>query len=137
MPFVIYILLGNWLRSRSGFFGPSGTPKLGRSLLGPGVVHERAGPKLDAGQVFETVAAAMRWIELDVEVGLWPLAAVGRGLVHRHHVRCREPEVAVVGAAHAEEGLRQVHPLARIEIGDRGHVATRVDVHLVGPTGRP
>src|SRR5437879_8853227 len=96
MPYLIYILLGNWHLSGPGISEPCGAPQLTCGVLGPCVVHERAGSQLDPGQVFEPVTAAMGWIELDVEVGLRPLAAVGRGLVHRHHVRRREPEVPVV-----------------------------------------
>src|SRR5437899_12350464 len=130
MPYLIYILLGNWHLSGPGISEPCGAPQLTCGVLGPCVVHERAGSQLDPGQVFEPVTAAMGWIELDVEVGLRPLAAVGGGLVHRHHVRRREPEVPVVSTGHAEEGSRQVRSLAGIEIGDRGHVAAWVDVHL-------
>src|SRR6266566_2604136 len=137
MPSLLYILLGYGRLSERGLSVPRSTSKLRRRFLGVRVVHERAGSKLDTGEVLETVTTAVRWIQLDMEVGLRPLASVGGRLVHGHHVRRREAEVAVICAGRAEHGLRQVFSLAGVEIGDGGDMPARVDVHLIRPASRP
>src|SRR6266568_2501017 len=137
MPSLLYILLGYGRLSERGFSVPRSTSKLRRRFLGVRVVHERAGSKLDTGEVLETVTTAVRWIQLDMEVGLRPLAFVGGRLVHGHHVRRREAEVAVIRAGRAEQGLRQVFSLAGVEIGYGGDMPARVDVHLIRPSSRP
>src|SRR5579864_7057418 len=69
--------------------------KLRGCFLGARVEDERAGAQLGAGEVLELVLRPIRRIELDVEVVL-PAAPPWRSLVHRHHVRKRLLEEAVV-----------------------------------------
>src|ERR1700730_12238289 len=97
MPFATYILLCNrrlsgWaLRPRCGRL-----LKLGRGVLRPRVVDEGAGSGLDPCQQLEPVVAAVRRIELEMQMRLRPGLTVGRGLMERHHVGRRESEVAGV-----------------------------------------
>src|SRR5438477_13057165 len=74
--------------------GLEGT-KLRGGVFGARVEDERAGPELGAGQVLQLVPGPVGWIELDVEV-MMPMASPGRALVHRHHIRKRLGEEAVV-----------------------------------------
>src|ERR1700674_847375 len=64
-------------------------------VLGPRVEDERAGADLGAREVLQLVPASVGRIELDVEV-VMASASARRLLVHRHDVRKRALEEAVV-----------------------------------------
>src|SRR5579859_7676225 len=99
-----YILCTNQ-RIGNGELG--GLAQLRRGVLGLRVVDERTRAELDAREVLQPVTAAVGRIELEVQVGLRPRPAVGRGLVYRHHVRRRKSEMRVVRAGGAQQGARE------------------------------
>src|ERR1700737_1984719 len=138
MPFATYILLPNrrlsgWaLRPRCGCF-----PKLGRGVLRPCVVDEGAGSELHPCQQLEPVFAAVRRIELEMQMRLRPGLTVGRGLVKGHHIGRRESEVAVVHTGHTKQRPGQVPPLGLIEVRDGARMPSRVEVDLIGPPRGP
>src|SRR3954452_10615853 len=92
MPWRYILCGGRWI----------GNSQLGRPaqvrgrLFRARVVDEGPRAQLDAREVFQPVAPPVRGIELEVEVCLWPRAAVRRRLVRGHDVRRREAEMGVV-----------------------------------------
>src|SRR5665213_39579 len=101
-------------------------------ILGARVDDERAGPKLRAGQVFELVAAAVRWIELDVK--MMARAAPARWfLVHRHDVGERNVEEAIVLLQNAFKDARERCSILFVKVEKPRPVPPGGDVHLVRP----
>src|ERR1700682_4456774 len=74
--------------------GSESTQLRGR-VLSSGIKNEGARTQLRTGQVLELVAAAIGWIELDVEV-MVAAGATGQLLMHRHHIGQRERKEAVI-----------------------------------------
>ncbi|MNX94335.1 hypothetical protein D3C86_1265620 [compost metagenome] len=70
-----------------------------------------------------------------MEVAARVLQAVGRPLVHDHHVRQAEAEEPVVLPHHRLEHAGEVQPDRAVELVDRLHVMLGVEVHLVGVAG--
>ena len=64
-------------------------------------------------------------------------AGVHRRLVPGRHVRHGQPEQPVEPAQHVQVERPEGVPFGLVERGDVGHLAVRVQVHLVGPAGGP
>src|SRR5205809_442754 len=60
--------------------------QFGRLCLRQAVVRKHASPELGAGQVLETIRAAVRRVDLDVQMGLRMRLAVGWSLVKHEQV---------------------------------------------------
>src|SRR5712692_2039710 len=108
--------------------------ELGGRVLGPCVQDERAGTELRARQILELVAAAVRWIELDVKVVV-AAASARRLLMHRHHIRKRALEEPVVSLQNTLQDRSQRCVLLPVEVEEPGSMLARSDVHLVRPAG--
>src|SRR4051794_32096727 len=104
MPWRYILCGGRWI-GNSLLGGPA---QVRSRLFRARVVDERPRPELDAREVFQPVAPPVRGVELEVEVCLRPLAAVGRRLVRRHDVWRREPEMGVVRPGSAEKRVGEL-----------------------------
>src|SRR6266850_246184 len=106
--------------------------QLGRGVLGACVEDERAGAELRPGEVFQLVPGSVGWIELDVEV-VMAASAAGRLLVHRHHVRQRPVEKAVVFLEHAFEVACERLVVFVVEVSERAPMTDGREMDLVRP----
>src|SRR5207245_1294439 len=73
--------------SRLAVRGPDRPTKLRSGFLGSRVVDEGAGAQFDTGKMLQPIGAAVGRIELNVQVSFRPAPAIGRRLMHRHHIR--------------------------------------------------
>src|SRR5215471_21118461 len=111
----------------------SESTKLRGCVLGPRVDDERAGAELGSGEVLQLVLRPIRRIELDVEV-VMTAATTGRLLMHRHHVRQRLVEEAVVLLEQPLQRRGEGYIVVRVEVGEASTVPCRREMHLVGPS---
>src|SRR5258706_13662308 len=106
--------------------------QLGRGVLGARIQDERAGAELRSGEVFQFVPASVRRIELDVEM-VMAAAATRWFLVHRHHVRQRALEKAVVLLQQALEVAGKRLVIILVEVRQPAAMIDRREMHLVRP----
>src|SRR6266566_8347088 len=106
--------------------------QLGRGVLGARIQDERAGAELRSREVFQFVPASVRRIELNVEV-VMAAAATRWFLVHRHHVRQRPLEKAVVLLQQALEVARKRLVVFLVEVCQPASKTDWREMHLVWP----
>src|SRR4030088_1845359 len=103
-------------------------------VLGPRVEDESPRAELRAGEVLQFVPSSVGWVELDVEV-VMASTTTWRLLVHRHDIRKRPLEEAVVLLQQALQDVSEGLVVFLIQVGQPTAMLDGREMNLIRPAG--